>query len=204
MATTIFATATLQLLQLLAAASVLLSDPQAAAASSPQTQIGSGSRCGNISLPNPFALGTGAGAGAGGGHRDGFKLLCNETYDPPKLFLGSTGVEVLEIAIQDGTIRIDGGILSITDDLTDLEWTVAELNGSLYTVSELNNVAVLGCGFSMQWTVPVGGIPGEGPTTTCVSSCAAGGGHDPAMATDGTCSGIGCCHAAPLQVCLVQ
>ncbi|XP_062201315.1 wall-associated receptor kinase 3-like [Phragmites australis] len=177
----VFAIATLQLLQILAAAPVL-SDTLA---SSPQ---GCASQCGNVSIPYPF----GSGAGC---HRDGFKLLCNETYHPPKLFLDNTGVLVLEISAQDGTMRIDGGILSLlagnqTDDTVNLEWTVP-LNGSLYTVSAENIFAVLGCGFRLMWTVPDPN-GGDGTATTCYSNCTLG---PPAIATDGTCSGVGCCYS---------
>ncbi|CAL5022673.1 unnamed protein product [Urochloa decumbens] len=189
----LFAIAMMRLLHLLtgaAAVAVLLSvDTSAASASSPPQ---SASRCGNISVPYPF------GVGAGSHHHD-FNLVCNETYDPPKLFIGDTGVEVLEISVQDGTVHIDSGILSVlvlnqSVDLTDVEWTVP-LNGSLYTVSGFNKVAVLGCGFYILWMVPDGGAPDEGTCVPCSTSCADG---PPAIATDGTCSEVGCCATSSL------
>ncbi|WVZ64686.1 hypothetical protein U9M48_014176 [Paspalum notatum var. saurae] len=82
----VFAIAALQLLQFVAAAPVLLSDTTTA--SSPPSPQSSDSRCGNISIPYPFGVGAGS-------HRDGFKLVCNETLDPPRLFVRDTGVEVL-------------------------------------------------------------------------------------------------------------
>ncbi|CAL5079732.1 unnamed protein product [Urochloa decumbens] len=151
--------------------------------SSPQSSATS--RCGNITIPYPFGIGT-------GNHRDGFEVVCNESYSPPKLFLSNTGVEVLEITAQDSTMRIDGGILSMvaseqTENTAKLEWTVP-LDGSLYTVTERENtVIVLGCGFWLMWTVPG---RGEGPSAACSSECT---GSYPAIAMDGTCSKVGCC-----------
>ncbi|EMS68945.1 Wall-associated receptor kinase 3 [Triticum urartu] len=95
--------ALLHLLQLLATALVLVS----ANAASPNCT----SRCGNISIPCPFGVSAGC-------HREGFKLACNETYHPPKLFMNSSGVEVLEISAQDSTLCIDSGILTLARD----EW----------------------------------------------------------------------------------
>ena len=47
-------------------------------------------RCGNIAVPYPFGVGAGC-------HHEGFELTCNDTYHPPKLFMNSSGFEVLEI-----------------------------------------------------------------------------------------------------------
>ncbi|TVU02091.1 hypothetical protein EJB05_52457, partial [Eragrostis curvula] len=170
---TVFSVDTLPLLllQLLAAAAVVLADSEAPAPPCPS--------CGNISIPYPFGISAGC-------YRDGFKMMCNETYNSPKLFLDSTGVQVLDISLQDGTMRIDGGILSVAagDDTDQLEWTVP-LDGSLYRVSGANDLAVLGCGFLIATT------SSDGSAATCGPECAAAG--QPAMATDGRCSGVGCC-----------
>ncbi|XP_020191683.1 wall-associated receptor kinase 5-like [Aegilops tauschii subsp. strangulata] len=70
------------------------------------------SRCGNISIPYPFGITSGC-------HREGFKLACNETYHPPKLFMDSSGVEVLEISSPNSTLYIDSGILTLAGDESD-------------------------------------------------------------------------------------
>ncbi|KAL6595029.1 hypothetical protein ACP70R_048132 [Stipagrostis hirtigluma subsp. patula] len=168
----------LLLLQFSAAASMLLADTLA------PPLPGCPSQCGNISIPYPFGI-------SAGYYRDGFKIVCNDTYNPPKLFLGNTGVQVLDIGVQGGTMHIDGGILSMvvrtnqTDggDNTSLEWTVP-LDGSIYAVSAVNNLAVLGCGFKIVANFSDGSRP------ICTADWTAG---QPAMATDGRCSGVGCC-----------
>uniref|UniRef100_A0ACD5Y989 Uncharacterized protein n=1 Tax=Avena sativa TaxID=4498 RepID=A0ACD5Y989_AVESA len=101
------------------------------------------SRCGNISIPYPFGISAGC-------HREGFKLFCNEADDPPKLFMGSSGVQVLEISTQDSMVIIDSGILRLAGNAIIYTAWMVPLNGSIYTMSAgRNNLVVLGCGFSM-------------------------------------------------------
>uniref|UniRef100_M8BMI6 Wall-associated receptor kinase 1 n=1 Tax=Aegilops tauschii TaxID=37682 RepID=M8BMI6_AEGTA len=153
------------------------------------------SRCGNISIPYPFGITSGC-------HREGFKLACNETYHPPKLFMDSSGVEVLEISSPNSTLYIDSGILTLAGDESDdghirMNWSVP-LDDTLYRVAiGKNEIIVLGCGINMivQWPDP-GKWPYPGdestPISNCISECMAGAGH-PVIATNGTCPGIGCC-----------
>uniref|UniRef100_A0ACD5TZM6 Uncharacterized protein n=1 Tax=Avena sativa TaxID=4498 RepID=A0ACD5TZM6_AVESA len=144
------------------------------------------SRCGNISIPYPFGL-------IAGCHREGFKLDCNDnTYNPPKLFMNSSGIQVLEISAQDSTLWIDSGILTLDgnqdiDGFIRMNWSIP-LDYSLYKVSSGTNVVVfLGCGINaiVQWHTP-----GGDSASNCVPECVPG---HPVVATDGTCSGIGCC-----------
>ncbi|GJN26208.1 hypothetical protein PR202_gb14121 [Eleusine coracana subsp. coracana] len=59
--------------------------------------------CGNISVPYPFGI-------AAGCFYEGFYLKCDRTHRPPKLLLGD-GLEVLNISLPDGTVRIISKIL---------------------------------------------------------------------------------------------
>ncbi|CAL5013334.1 unnamed protein product [Urochloa decumbens] len=74
----------------LAAVAVLLVPPARACSN----------RCGNISIAYPFGIEPGC-------YHDGFNLTCDHPYHPPKLFLGDGTVEVLEMSIPDGTVRIN-------------------------------------------------------------------------------------------------
>lgn len=163
------------------------------------------SRCGNITMPYPFGIGAGC-------HHEGFELTCNETYHPPKLFMTSSRVEVLEISLQDSTLYIDSGILTLagnewpaSDGPIYMNWSVP-LNDSIYRVADGNEIIVLGCGiyFLVQWPSP-GNWPSPGDesaSTSCSSKCMPG---HPVIATDGTCSDLnpeiatGCCSTKSLH-----
>uniref|UniRef100_A0ACD5ZS80 Uncharacterized protein n=1 Tax=Avena sativa TaxID=4498 RepID=A0ACD5ZS80_AVESA len=145
------------------------------------------SRCGNISIPYPFGVSAEC-------HREGFKLDCYEKYHPPKLFMSSSRVEVLEISAQDNTMYIDSGILTLAGDrgldgYFHMNWSVS-LDHSLYRVlPDKNEVVILGCGVDVvvEWHPPDGG---ELAGTSCFLDCIPG---QPVIGTDGTCSGTSCC-----------
>ncbi|KAJ4806952.1 Wall-associated kinase family protein [Rhynchospora pubera] len=61
----------------------------AAHASAPISIPGCPSTCGNITVPFPFGIDPGC-------FREGFNLICNESYNPPQLFL-SRDVEVFHV-----------------------------------------------------------------------------------------------------------
>nr|DAD29462.1 TPA_asm: hypothetical protein HUJ06_030930 [Nelumbo nucifera] len=44
-------------------------------------------KCGNITVPYPFGFGDDASC-----YREGFQLLCNHTFTPPKLFLPNISI----------------------------------------------------------------------------------------------------------------
>jgi hypothetical protein len=117
-------------------------------------------------------------------------LTCDETHSPPKLFLGNTSTVVLDIFLHDGRLDIDNGIASLTGrNLYSMNWGVL-LDNSIFTLSSFwNNFFVMGCGFKFQVMLP----DSENMIVMCNSSCL--NGH-PAVATDGTCSGVGCCEAS--------
>ncbi|KAL6845656.1 hypothetical protein ACP4OV_024479 [Aristida adscensionis] len=186
----------LLLSQFLAAAPMMvLSDTLA-----PPSPASCASQCGNISIPYPFGIGPGC-------YRDGFRLVCNDTYSPPKLFLGDTGVPLLDINLHGGTMHIDGGVISLVPAgsqprgvATQLEWAVPlDVDGGLYAVSWMNDFVVLGCGVDVQlmWTVPDAQTTDGNTFTSCpsTSKCTA---DQPAIPTDGNCSegAGGCCRSA--------
>ncbi|KAM0830716.1 hypothetical protein ACQ4PT_066040 [Festuca glaucescens] len=122
--------------------------------------------CGNISIPYPFGLSAGC-------HRESFKLFCNETYHPPKLFIENSVVEVLEISTQDSTVTIDSGILSLAlarNEAINAVWAIP-LNGSIYTMSAgRNGLVVLGCGFTILVAFDQESAPASSTLYDCLSS----------------------------------
>ncbi|KAL6608300.1 hypothetical protein ACP70R_041363 [Stipagrostis hirtigluma subsp. patula] len=169
------AVAVLHLLQLLAITPVLIS----AGIALP----GCMSKCGKVRIPYPFGV-------AAGCYREGFKLTCSETYNPPKLFVADTGIEVRHISLQKGTLSVNNGISRMTGrNLYRMTWETP-LDNSIFTVSAvLNKFVVMGCGFLFLIRLP----DAQDMVVTCVSSCLRG--HS-AVATDGACSGVGCCETS--------
>ncbi|CAD6272681.1 unnamed protein product [Miscanthus lutarioriparius] len=141
------------------------------------------SKCGEVSVPYPFGVGAGC-------YYEGFMLTCDETHSPPKLFLGNTSAVVLNISLHHGRLDIDNGIASLTGrNPYSMNWGVP-LDDSIFALSSFwNNFFVMGCGFKFQVMLP----DSENMIVMCNSSCLNG---QPAVATDGTCSGVGCCEAS--------
>ncbi|PAN17508.1 hypothetical protein PAHAL_3G136800 [Panicum hallii] len=174
----VVAIAALHLLQLQSITPVLLADTNLALP-------GCISKCGEVRVPYPFGVGAGC-------YRQGFKLTCNETYNPPKLFLelDNTRAEVLDISLHHGKLYVDNGIVSLTgSNRYNMTWGIP-LDESIFTVSPFwNNFVIMGCGFEFLVSLP----HVNDTVVRCTSSCLRG---RPVVATDGLCSGVGCCEAS--------
>uniref|UniRef100_A0A0E0PJW6 Wall-associated receptor kinase galacturonan-binding domain-containing protein n=1 Tax=Oryza rufipogon TaxID=4529 RepID=A0A0E0PJW6_ORYRU len=66
--------------------------------------------CGNISIEYPFGVEPGC------YHAVGFNLTCNHSYQLPRLFLDDGTVQVLNISIPNGTVRINSGRINLEDN----------------------------------------------------------------------------------------
>ncbi|GKB72876.1 kinase RLK-Pelle-WAK family protein [Tanacetum coccineum] len=100
--------------------------------------------CGNIAVPYPFGIGEDSGCSLD----KSFYVTCNSThYDPPKLFIGSTNIEIYNIS--DSELRIFTGVsyrcYNRNGDVTnESSWYYVNLPG-LFTFSIKNMFTVIGC-----------------------------------------------------------
>lgn len=143
--------------------------------------------CGNLTIPFPFVTSAHCGVD------DSFLITCDESYNPPKPFLGSS--EVLDTSI-DGLMKVRSSVASDCYNHSGSQINGGVLEQTSYQFqfpisSTWNKFTAIGCdtyAFLEGWS--------EGSKKTsagCVSLC-----HSIDSVVNGTCSGIGCCQASIL------
>ncbi|KAF8410187.1 hypothetical protein HHK36_002709 [Tetracentron sinense] len=155
------------------------------AAHSQQTLPGCQDKCGNVTVPYPFGL-----VGNSSCYRPLMDISCNYSSNPPKLFLSTGTVEVLEISLL-GQVRINHSIAwdcyedGVRTNRFDT-WT--NMFKYPYTFSDtLNRFIAIGC----DTLAFITGSNGPEYTGGCVSLC-----NSQESITEGSCSGIGCCETS--------
>ncbi|XP_042513867.1 wall-associated receptor kinase 2-like [Macadamia integrifolia] len=138
-------------------------------------------KCGNITVPYPF------GFGAANCYRKGFQLTCNDSYNPPKLFLWHK--EVLNVSLQ-GQVQIQSFLAQDCykksgDQLFRYE-PYFNLDGPFTFSDTENRFTVLGC----DTIASIGGLSQENFSSGCSLACSNGN-----VVTNGSCS-IGCCQTS--------
>jgi hypothetical protein len=136
--------------------------------------------CGSITVPYPFGFNQGC-------FRAGFNLTCDETRQPPKLFVGD-GVEVVDISLADGTLRIHSRMLNISLNTSSAQsyglWSAGLMEESPLIVSiDHNRFVAMGCNVLASIIDPSGDY-----VSVCAVYCA-----DSSRVRDTSCSGVGCC-----------
>jgi hypothetical protein len=146
--------------------------------------------CGNISIPYPFGVEPGC------YHDGGFNLTCDHSYSPPKLFLGDGTVQVLDVDLPNGTVRVNSSTYNFhvkSEDPTaiNLTWRAGgpgyAAGGPYFLAGKgQNNLLVVGCGVQLV-------LLGESGTldSACSPFCAG----DASKKELAMCSGIDCCQA---------
>uniref|UniRef100_A0ACD5UWR1 Uncharacterized protein n=1 Tax=Avena sativa TaxID=4498 RepID=A0ACD5UWR1_AVESA len=134
--------------------------------------------CGDIAVPYPFGIGQGC-------FHEGFNLTCVKNT---KLLLGD-GMEVLDISLPDGTVRINSNILQ-SDSGSDFNgtWSGPPATGPFMVSSRYNWFVAYGCNIVAQ-LIPYGAAVED--ISTCASMCVGN-----RYTTTSMCSGIGTCQAS--------
>ncbi|EMS64134.1 Wall-associated receptor kinase 3 [Triticum urartu] len=163
------------------------------------TAAGCSTSCGNISIPYPFGIEPDC-------YHEGFNLTCDYLYRPPKLFLGDGTVEVLEISIPNGTVRINStNIMPMSHDIDGASrpntsryhtWGGLRERGPFFVAPDRNEFLVLSCN-NIQVI-----LMGEDNSTinACATYCPSLGNSDAQpqliryLLLHGECSGLGCCN----------
>ncbi|CAO2202408.1 unnamed protein product [Urochloa humidicola] len=154
--------------------------------------------CGNISIPYPFGIEPGC------YHAAGFNLTCNQLENPPKLFLGDGTVQVIEISVPKGTVRINSSSVNLTFDgrhaTMRRTWGSGLPRYGPYFLSDMiNRLLVVGCGVQVDLGVGHGNIMLGSCTAVCPSTMQGLSRPNDTMyepypwSFSGNCSGIGCC-----------
>ncbi|KAK4478464.1 hypothetical protein RD792_013939 [Penstemon davidsonii] len=141
------------------------------------TKPGCPSKCGNLTVPYPFGIGSGCAIG------ELFEVNCSTASDPPKAFQGN--IEVYDIS--DNQVRISSVVARQCYDRTGSVVRKIDASTSLsdpYSYSNLNKFTVVGCD---DLAVMAGTIGRRTFGVGCVSLCVKAEDVIP-----GRCSGIGC------------
>ncbi|KAF7081818.1 hypothetical protein CFC21_085728 [Triticum aestivum] len=134
-------------------------------------------RCGDVDIPYPFGIGPGC-------FRQGFDLTCNHSTYNPRLFLGSSTIQVTDIDIYSGVVWtpiIYNLTTSLGTNTYDIIWK-APAKG--ITLTRDNTLYVAGC--DLDVTLFKYGT--RNMVGSCMTRCA--GRKAP---TGGPCNGKGCC-----------
>ncbi|CAO2202410.1 unnamed protein product [Urochloa humidicola] len=160
--------------------------------------------CGNISIPYPFGVEPGC------YHATGFNLTCNNSYQPPRLFLGNGTVRVLEISVPSGTVRISSSRIKFGQGpysrgritTGNVTWGAGLPDHGPFFLSEsVNKLQAVGCNIQVDLLAPLGVGGSYILAGSCISMCpmAMNNSLDPTTSVfpypDGGCAGLGCCEA---------
>ncbi|KAJ3673388.1 hypothetical protein LUZ60_006762 [Juncus effusus] len=154
----------------------------------PLSLPGCKTKCGNITVPYPFGFQPGC-------FREDLNLVCNESFNPPKLFkVTDFNYEIIDISLLNSELRLydtakrscynsSGSLVSRTDRYIGFG------TGSSYFLSLRNRFFAIGCP-NLGYFVDYSGYYVSG----CMSACKpTNSDWGPA---NGSCSGVGCCESS--------
>jgi hypothetical protein len=154
------------------------------------TSANCSTHCGNINILYPFGVEEGC-------YHAGFNLSCDRSYNPPMLFLGDGTVEVLDISIPSGTVRINSRSIVPSSSLQKGRyhtWDGLRKGGPFFVSPDKNRFLVLSCN-----NVQVLLLGDDNSTVNaCATYCPPAPGKNQTFEypMHNECSGIGCCSAS--------
>ncbi|XP_038698297.1 wall-associated receptor kinase-like 1 [Tripterygium wilfordii] len=142
-------------------------------------------RCGDVLIPYPFGIGYERNCSMG----EGFEVICNTSFNPPKPFIKIIGMELLQVSVNDMVVQVMSPVRSLncrntTSSSSSLALPeVVDLSKSPFVFSrESNRFTAIGCdNFATisQYGKTIGG---------CMSICDAA-----PNVTGSGCYGLNCC-----------
>ncbi|GAY61783.1 hypothetical protein CUMW_212680 [Citrus unshiu] len=138
-------------------------------------------RCGDVEIPYPFGTKRGCFL-----NKD-FLITCNDTFNPPKPFLGESNIDVVNISI-DGHLNV---MQYTAKACYDAKGNLVDRNLPYITFSKLfvsstgNKLVVIGCD---SYAIVSGFLGEDNYESGCRSTC-----DSLDYVTNGSCVGIGCC-----------
>jgi len=146
-------------------------------------------RCGNISIPYPFGIGKDCYMA------ESFDVKCDETSKPPRAFLRSIKMELVNITLERGAV-VEGPVISV-DSSGRQEGVPVNLEGTPFLFSYTNYFIAVGCNTrATLWTKN-----GSDEHTGCDSICS-NGSPISNIRLNGSCSGEDCCQDMNLPLSL--
>ncbi|PNT46301.2 hypothetical protein POPTR_003G185644v4 [Populus trichocarpa] len=138
-------------------------------------------RCGNISIPYPFGIGKDCYM------EESFDVECNETSKPPRAFLRSIKMELVNITLEGGAV-VNGPVISV-DSSGRQEGVTVNLEGTPFLFSYTNYFIAVGCNTrAALWTKK-----GTDEHVGCDSICSNASSISNIRFGNSSCSGKDCC-----------
>ncbi|KAK6134164.1 hypothetical protein DH2020_032114 [Rehmannia glutinosa] len=133
-------------------------------------------KCGNITIPYPFGIGSECSANSN------FTVICQNSTNPPTPFLSSINMEALNISML-GSVIVNQPVSPLNcSDVQTTQYLATSLLGTPFTISaNYNKLAVLGCPITVFLHAQV-----IGSMIGCRADCNAN-------STDTNCNGVNCC-----------
>ncbi|KAL5207662.1 hypothetical protein ABZP36_032097 [Zizania latifolia] len=141
------------------------------------------SSCGDITIFYPFGIEPGC-------FRQGFELRCDNTAQPPTLFLGNTSTVVTNILYSDTKVRIRTIGFNITINQSLIEHSISwEFPIKDFTIANDSNLFVVGCDLKLDlFDLGANKLMGS-----CRTLCFNDTKIMENEADGSTCNGMGCC-----------
>ncbi|KAM7497117.1 hypothetical protein LguiA_021531 [Lonicera macranthoides] len=128
----------LQIILVLCTINAQAAAPVAAEASLPRPNCED--RCGDVSIPYPFGIGANCSA------TKSFTITCMTSFKVPKPFIDvGINLEVLEISLLDGTIRVEIPVITSNCNKRSNEGLIVNLSSTPFSFSDSNRLTAMGC-----------------------------------------------------------